>query len=137
MMTESIGSGNLVTETRAVNEFTRVSSDGIFEVNITAGTSQSVEVTADDNIMQYVKTTVSSKQLSLYLKDGNYGNITLNADLKVAGLNGITNSGIGNINAINVDEEGEFSVLNSGTANITIQGESDSLEVLNEGTRRF
>ena len=131
------GSGNMVTETREVSEFSKVSSEGVFEVNITAGTSQSVEVTADDNIMQYVKTTVSSEQLSLYLKDGNYGNITLKSDLKVASLNGISNSGTGNINAINVDEEGEFSVLNSGTANITIQGESDSLEVMNEGTGDF
>lgn len=131
------GSGNLVTETREVDEFTRVISEGVFEVNITAGTDQSVEVTADDNIMQYVKTTVSSKQLSLYLKDGNYGNITLKSNIKVAELNGITNSGTGNINAINVNEDAEFNVINSGTANITIEGESDALEIMNEGTGDF
>ena len=131
------GSGNLVTETREVNEFSRVSSEGVFEVNITADESQLVEVTSDDNVMQYVKTTVSSNQLSLYLKDGNYGNITLKANIKVADLNGIANSGTGNINAINVDEEAEFNVVNSGTANITIQGESDGLEIMNEGTGDF
>lgn len=131
------GSGNLITETREVNEFTRVSSEGVFEVNITDDASQSVEATADDNVMQYVKTTVSSNQLSLYLKDGNYGNITLSANIKVADLNGIINSGTGNIKAYNVDEEAEFNVVNSGTANITIQGESDGLEVMNEGTGNF
>ena len=131
------GSGNLVTETREVDEFTRVSSEGVFEVNIAAGATQSVEVMADDNIMQYVKTTVSSKQLSLYLKEGNYGNITLKSNIKVAALNGISNSGTGNINAINVNEAAEFNVLNSGTANITIQGKSDGLEIMNEGTGDF
>lgn len=131
------GSGNLVNETREVNEFTRVSSEGVFEVNITEDESQLVEVTADDNVMQYVKTTVSSNQLSLYLKDGNYGNITLKSDIKVADLNGISNSGTGNIKAYNVDEEADFNVLNSGTANITIQGESDGLEIMNEGTGDF
>ena len=120
-----------------VNEFTRVSSEGVFEVNITEDESQLVEVTADDNVMQYVKTTVSSNQLSLYLKDGNYGNITLKSDIKVADLNGISNSGTGNIKAYNVDEEADFNVLNSGTANITIQGESDGLEIMNEGTGDF
>lgn len=131
------GSGNMVTETRAVSEFTKVSSEGVFEVNITEEDTQSVEVTADNNIMPYVNTNVSSNQLGLSLKDGNYSNITLSADIKLVDLNGITNSGTGNINAFNVDEEGEFSVLNSGTANITIQGESDSLEVMNEGTGDF
>jgi len=131
------GSGNLVTETREVSEFTRISSEGVFEVTITEDEIQSVEVTADDNVMPYVLTTVSSNQLSLTLKDGNYGNITLSANIKVEDLNGITNSGAGNINAFNVVEEAAFNVVNSGTANITIQGESDSLKVMNEGTGEF
>ena len=64
------GSGNMVTETREVSEFTKVSSEGVFEVNITEEDTQSVEVTADNNIMPYVNTNVSSNQLGLYLKDG-------------------------------------------------------------------
>lgn len=128
------GSGRLVTETREVDEFTSVSSTGVFEINITESEAQSVEVTADDNIIHNVKTTVSGKELSLYLKGDSYENITLKSNLEVVGLNGISNSGVGNINAFGVDNEGDFRIVNSGTADISIEGESDSLEVMNEGT---
>jgi len=132
-----IGSGNLVTETRSVGEFTRFSSDGVFEVDISENETQSVEVTADQNVMQYVKTTVSSEQLSLYLKDGNYSDINVSADIKVVDLKGISNSGTGNINAHNISGEDEFSVLNSGSATITIDGQSAALTIMNEGTGNF
>ena len=131
------GSGKLVTETRDVSEFTSISSEGVFEINITESETQSVEVTADDNIIHNVKTTVSGKELSLYLKGDSYERITLQSNLEVVGLNGISNSGVGNINATGVKNEGEFRVYNSGTADIKIIGESTDLNIMNEGTGDF
>ena len=131
------GSGRLVTETRDVSEFTSVSSEGVFEINITESETQSVEVTADDNIIHNVKTTVSGKEQSLYLKGDSYERITLQSNLEVVGLNGISNSGVGNINATGVKNEGEFRVYNSGTADIKIIGESTDLNIMNEGTGDF
>jgi hypothetical protein len=131
------GSGRLVTETRDVSDFTSISSEGVFEINITESETQSVEVTADDNIIHNVKTTVSGKELSLYLKGDSYERITLQSNLEVVGLNGISNTGVGNINAVGVNNEGEFRVYNSGTADIMINGESTDLKIMNEGTGDF
>ena len=132
-----IGSGRLVTETRDVSDFTSISSEGVFEINIKESETQSVEVTADDNIIHNVKTTVSGKELSLYLKGDSYERITLQSNLEVVGLNGISNTGVGNINAVGVNNEGEFRVYNSGTADIMINGESTDLIIMNEGTGDF
>ena len=131
------GSGKLVTETRTVSEFTSVSSEGVFEINITESDTQSVEVTADENIIHNVMTSVSGQELRLYLKGDSYENITLQSNIEVVGLNGISNSGVGNINATGVKNEGEFRVYNSGTAYISIKGESTDLNILNEGTGDF
>lgn len=131
------GSGRLVTETRDVSDFTSISSEGVFEINIKESETQSVEVTADDNIIHNVKTTVSGKELSLYLKGDSYERITLQSNIEVVGLNGISNSGVGNINAVGVKNEGEFRVYNSGTADIMINGESTDLNIMNEGTGDF
>lgn len=131
------GSGKLITETREVSEFTSINSEGVFEINIVENETQSVEVTADDNIIHNVQTTVSGKELSLYLKGDSYENITLKSNIEVVGLNGISNSGVGDINADGIKNEGSFRVINSGTADISINGESTNLDIMNEGTGDF
>ncbi|MGA9269380.1 MAG: head GIN domain-containing protein [Lutimonas sp.] len=129
------GSGNLITESRDVDAFSKVSSEGVFEVVITQGSPQSVEITADDNIMNKVKTRVISDELQLYLDDDyNYSGITLQAKISAEALNGIMNSGVGDMEISNVNENGAFSIDNFGTGNITIEGSAASLNVVSEGT---
>lgn len=133
-----VGSGDLTTEARNVDYFKKIKSEGVFEINITQGASQSVEITADNNVMRKVKTRVVNNELRLYLDDDNsYRNISLTVDIVVTRLNGIKNSGVGNIYAYNVDENGSFNVVNSGTASIFIEGEAGSLDLKNEGSGNF
>jgi len=131
------GSGNLTTETREVDSFTKLSSEGIFEVTITQGSPQSVEIIADDNVIHNVKTSVVGNQLKLYLDDYNFGDISLQANIVVERINGIENSGVGDIIISNVDETGSFNIYNSGTGNISIQGSAESLAIENEGAGKF
>lgn len=131
------GSGTPTSEFRNVAKFTKVSSEGVFEVTITQGDQQSVEITADDNIIQRVKTEVVDNELRLYLDDRNYKDISLKANIVSERINGIENTGIGNFVISNVDEVGNFNVYNSGTGNISITGRAESLTVENEGDGMF
>ncbi|MCJ7467557.1 MAG: DUF2807 domain-containing protein [Maribacter sp.] len=131
------GSGSPISEIRNVTDFTKVSSEGVFEVTITHGNSQSVEITADDNIIQRVKTEVVDNELRLYLDDHNYRDISLKANIVVERINGIKNTGIGDFVISNVDEGGNFNVSNSGTGNISITGNAESLTLQNEGDGKF
>ena len=131
------GSGTPISEIRSVANFTKVSSEGVFEVTITQGDVQSVEITADDNIIRRVKTEVVNNELRLYLDDRNYKDISLKANIVAERINGITNSGIGDIVISNVDEGGNFNVDNSGTGDITIVGIAESLTLYNEGDGTF
>lgn len=126
------GSQTLISEIREVGGFTKLRSQGVFEVSIAQGDSQSVEITADDNIIGRVRTNVVNDELRLELSEGNYENITLRARITIEQLNGITNSGVGNIVASNVDSS-NFSLVNSGDADITISGTSNNLDCFNEG----
>lgn len=131
------GSGRAVTETRTVSNFTKVKSEGVFEVTITQGLVQSVEITADDNIIGRVKTTVVDNELRLSLKNDGYNRVTLKARITVPRLNGINNSGTGNMDVAEVSENGHFKVVNSGTGDIKLIGKAISLSVYNEGTGSF
>lgn len=131
------GSGSSISEIRNVTEFTKVSSEGVFEVTITQDNSQSVEITADDNIIQRVKTEVVDNELRLYLDDRNYKDISLKANIVAERINSIKNTGIGDFVLSNVDENGNFNVSNSGSGNINITGNAESLTLENEGGGKF
>jgi hypothetical protein len=129
------GSGNLATESRTVNSFSKISSEGVFEVTVTQGATQSIEITADDNIMNLVKTQVGSNELRLYLDEGyNYRNITVRANIVVTNLNGLKNFGAGNMDVTNIDNSGTFSIQNEGSGNIEIDGTSTNLNIRNQGS---
>ncbi len=129
------GSGNLTTESRDVEAFTKVSSEGVFEVAINQGPEQSVEITADDNVIGRVRTRVVNDELQLYLDDDySYSGITLRVQISAKSLSGLYNSGAGNMEVTKVDQPGVFTIGNFGSGNISIQGTALSLNIKNEGS---
>ena len=133
------GSGQLASEFRDVNLFTKVNSEGVFEVNITQGSSQSVEIIADDNVIHKVRTKVINNELRLYLDSDihSYSNISLKANISAIALSGIRNSGVGDMFVANVDRNGVFSIDNLGTGNIAIDGTASNLNIRNEGSGKI
>lgn len=70
------GSGNIITETRNLGSFDAVSVGGSFEVELKTGDVISVLVEADDNIIKYIKTTVSGSTLKINTEDlHSYSNV--------------------------------------------------------------
>lgn len=129
------GSGNLFTESRDVDFFEKVRSEGVFDVSITQGNSKSVEITADDNIINQVRTRVINNELQLYLDDNfNYNGITVKANITTTSLNALINSGVGNMFVYDVDQSGAFSIYNSGTGDISIGGSAANLSITDEGS---
>jgi len=129
------GSGNLISETRTVDQFTKIKSEGIFEVTVTQGASQSIEITADNNIIDLVKTSVNSNELKLYLdEDYNYNGITIQANITVTSLNSLRNFGAGDMYVHNIDNISVFIIENEGSGNIEIDGVSNSLTIQNQGS---
>jgi Putative auto-transporter adhesin, head GIN domain len=59
------GSGTGRRETRIVAPFDVISVSGTFTVEITVGPAESVAVTADDNLLSHVTTTVDNKLLTI------------------------------------------------------------------------
>ena len=60
------GSGDIVTQTRSVPSFHTVAYHGSGEVYITQGTTDSVKITAEDNVLDHLVTTVSNGALDIY-----------------------------------------------------------------------
>jgi hypothetical protein len=129
-----IGSGDTISEFRYVDFFNEVSSEGTFNVTITKGDEQTVEIIADDNIMQHVRTDVINGKLKLHLADGSYNNVHLEAFITVLDLKEIENSGAGDMHIYNNTDVQQFKAINSGSASIYLEGSCNYLDIQNEGS---
>jgi len=66
------GSGTLKTESRSVPEFKRIGVNGSIDVTAKVGTPAAVDVTADDNLVEYITTEVKDGTLRIGTKPGSY-----------------------------------------------------------------
>lgn len=114
------GSGNIVTESRLVSDFDRVSLSGSGHVVITQGAEEGLSVEADDNLMQYVRTKVSARTLELGLRFP--GTIVtpsqpIRYNISVKDLVGLEVSGSGDIDVASIETE-RLEVKVSGSGDI-------------------
>jgi hypothetical protein len=65
-----VGSGNLVTQEFDLSDFTTVNVGSGFEVEITQSSSFSINITADDNMFDYIEVFKTSEKLTIRLKWG-------------------------------------------------------------------
>jgi hypothetical protein len=138
-----IGEGPLVTENRTVTNFTGVSSEMSGKVNFTIAPNFKVEITAQQNIIDVVKTNVINGVLHIDFKNGvrvrehedliinisapsaNYfrlsgsGNMDVNSDIVANNLQ-VKLSGSGNINMQKVIVADKIDADVSGSGNINI-----------------
>jgi hypothetical protein len=63
------GSGRIASETRNVSGFTSVTLAGIGNVYLTQGTTESVRIEAEDNLIPYFDTSVQGSTLKIGIKD--------------------------------------------------------------------
>jgi hypothetical protein len=154
------GSGNVITQTRAVGDFTSIEVDYPAQVFITQGNSVSVKVEAEDNLQPGLQTQVRGNTLQIFYKadEGERVNPTKTVkitivvkdlqdvefdsagELTVEGLETqdleISLSGAGNLKLIEVLLE-KLTVNLSGAGSMTASGTADNLRVIISGFGDF
>ena len=62
------GTGNRISESRELINFTSLELIGSIDVNMTSGNKHSCIVEGDDNLIPLIKTEVKDQQLQVYIK---------------------------------------------------------------------
>ena len=118
------GDGQIKSETREITTFTSLSSAGSMDVHISYGTSNSVQVQADENLLPYIETTVTDGKL--FIKSGKNVNLkstskmivnvsmTRMASLQLSGSGNISGSG-----SFSNDDKTDISVSGSGNVKLS------------------
>jgi hypothetical protein len=115
-----VGSGNLETNDYAFTDFTKVEISSAFEFEIKQSSSYSINVTSDDNVIDYVQVSKDGRTLKIRLgRVSLLGPVTLRASVTVPQLHGVTASGAshGTVSGFSSSEDLDITV--SGASKIT------------------
>jgi hypothetical protein len=129
------GSGNQVTETRKVNDFTKIDISGGYIIKLVQDSSLSLTVTADDNIQNYIKTDVSGDRLRISNKNicTSSGEVVVTVgvrnleEIKASGAVEVSSSGKINARDMNINLSGSTKVaLDINAARLTTNASGSS-----------
>jgi hypothetical protein len=120
------GSGNVITQERNVRGFNQVLLVGSGELTITQGDTESLTITADDNLMDYIQSTVDGSTLMLGIDVDDlsdvittYNPTRLEYDLVVKDLSSLHLAGSGNASMESLTT-GKLILTVAGSGNIAI-----------------
>ena len=125
------GTGNVITETRRVARFDQVELSGIGTLIIEQGDSESLEISAEENLMPYLESRVSGSTLNLGVEQ--FVSLQPTEEivyrLTVIDLNAVETSGLGNVE-IAALETNQFRIEISGSSTFTISNlQAEKLDV--------
>lgn len=129
----TVGSGNLITETRDVSDFDEIVLLGSGDVIVTVTGTESLEIEAEDNIMPLLTSDVVDGRLELGQTESITTSRGITYTITAAQLVGVTIKGSGDINGTDIDAI-SFEAAIEGSGNIDIAGTSDDLTVRIEGS---
>lgn len=120
------GSGNKVTDIRALDTFSKIRLQSSADVVVEISDEQSVEVDLDDNLVEVITTEVSGDTLSIGASESYSSRTGVLVRIKVATLEAvsITGSGEVKVNGLSGDE---FSATVTGSGDVIAVGTANSV----------
>ncbi len=101
------GSGKEINENRIVGSFSKLDISGAFKINLKQDSGHALTVTADDNLMKYIKTEVSGDKLRIYTRKNFCNNNAITLNIPITQLSEVKGSG-----AVALTSEGRINTQN-------------------------
>lgn len=122
------GSGVMASEIRDAKGFKSIDVGGVFQVEIRSGSDFEVEVEADDNLLQYVKTEVSGDELKITTECRIKSSQPLRVRVTAPNIENIDASGASNVTFVDV-KNSSLSIDTSGASKVKLAGQTSSLTI--------
>lgn len=119
-----VGSGVTATEGREVAGFTRVSASTGVDVTVTPGAEDAVEVTADDNVLPLVATTLEADTLRIHLTNSVRTRTPVKVVVTARRLTGVVASAGASVTADKLSADSWTADVSSG-GSVTARGTAD------------
>lgn len=129
------GSGNYVTEKREVSNFKNVEVNNIFEVEIVAQKEFSIEVDADDNLLEFIKTEVSGDTLKIENDKKFSTKNRVKIRITTPDIENLDVSGASTIRIADLNNQ-SLKIDTSGASSVKVEGKTNRLVIDASGASR-
>lgn len=127
------GSGDLITQKRNLDDFSRIKSYGSFDIFVTVGDKTSLSITFDDNLVDLITTEVAGKTLRID-HDGSFSSRkNCRIEITVPSLESVYLSGSGDVEVYNLNSD-IFEMAISGSGDMKAEGKVNELELSISGS---
>lgn len=130
------GSGNVINEVRNIESFNRLQASGAFNIEIEVGSETSLEISAEDNLQEFIVTEVVNNRLIIENLRAISPKRKIRINITTPRLQEISSSGVSNIYAVGIDEQ-EFLLDLSGAGFIELQGKVEQFTAELSGAGRL
>ncbi|MCX6173691.1 MAG: DUF2807 domain-containing protein [Ignavibacteriales bacterium] len=118
------GNGRVKDQSRAIMEFDKIDAGGAFTLKIKVGPSPSLKITAEENLINYIRTNVKGNTLVIDTKKNISPRKEIYIEITTPSLRAIDASGANNITVYGIAGS-DFEVDVSGAGNVDLSGEVD------------
>jgi hypothetical protein len=122
------GNGNVQSQTRDARDFKAVDVNGIFQVEIVAQKDFGVQVEADENLLQFIKTEVNGGVLEISTTKRIKSSSGLKVRISAPDINKLEVSGVAKVSLSDLKNAG-LELETSGASKVNLAGETDKLVI--------
>lgn len=126
------GNGNEIIEKRTTSSYDDIKIMGAYDIELFAGTEGQITITAEENLMQFIKIEVDNNVLKIYTEKNKNLNSSSGKNLKIAipfeTLSGVTLTGSGEIITKNKIKSSQFALNLTGSGNLKLDIEADEID---------
>ena len=125
-------------ETRSVSGFTGIDASSVFDITVTKGSTESLTIEADNDVMQYVRSEVQNGVLRLYIDNNKVKNIKrLKASVVMQNLDKVSLSGACKFTVNDMFAPDKFKANCSGVANMVLNVNTGQLNIDTSGASKI
>ncbi|PKH51198.1 DUF2807 domain-containing protein [Tenacibaculum sp. Bg11-29] len=124
------GNGKVITKTRSINKFDKVSVGGSFDVNLIAGTEGKITLKGEENLLPYIETTVKNGKLKVQFKENTNIRTTkrLIVTIPFESINAISLGGSGDVHVQKIIKSDEISISIGGSGSINANIDTNTIK---------
>jgi hypothetical protein len=130
------GSGNIITRTFDLTNFSQVEVTNAFEIELTRADSYSVSITAYENLFDHMNISRSGDTLNIKMKPGTYTNTNLKATVSLPQLKRLTLSGAAHGSAKGFQSNQDFQLVESGASTLEVDIQAGNTTINNSGASK-
>ncbi|RZJ30444.1 MAG: DUF2807 domain-containing protein [Flavobacterium sp.] len=122
------GSGHVISQSRDLKDFTKVSASGGLDVTIEQADQFSVVVEADDNLQSHIKTTVVADELKITSDYNSFGDVkSKKVIVKMPKIKGIDAGGGVSLKSVGTLRSDDLTIQSSSGSDVSLTIESDKI----------